>query len=132
PNSNGILTTANALEVDNCEIMGWSHAGVVLERGSNHRVHHNHIHHNRRHGLGYGVVLNQSVALIDHNLFDYCRHHIAGTGRPGSGYEASNSVCLTNANSHLFDMHGGRDRKDNTTIAGTWMKIHHNTFMHPT
>jgi hypothetical protein len=28
-------------------------------------------------------------------------------------------------------MPGGRDRKDGTTIAGTWMKIHHNTFMHP-
>ena len=32
---------------------------------------------------------------------------------------------------HCFDMHGGRDRKDGTQIAGTWMKIHHNTFRAP-
>jgi len=25
-------------------------------------------------------------------------------------------------------MHGGKDRKDGTDIAGTWIKIHHNTF----
>lgn len=132
PNSDGIQTTASRLEVDNCEIMGWSSGGVSLEGGKDHHVHHNYIHHNQRHGLGYGVVINRAFVLIDYNLFDYCRHYIAGTGRPGSGYEAANNVCLLNANSHLFDMHGGRDRKDGTTIAGTWMKIHHNTFMHPT
>jgi len=25
-------------------------------------------------------------------------------------------------------MHGGRDRKDGTDIAGDWLKVHHNTF----
>jgi len=25
-------------------------------------------------------------------------------------------------------MHGGRDRGDNTDIAGDWMNVHHNTF----
>ncbi|MCE5228005.1 right-handed parallel beta-helix repeat-containing protein [bacterium] len=131
PNSDGIQTSASRLEVDNCEIMGWSSGGVSLIGGKDHHVHHNYIHHNRRHGLGYGVVFNQAFALVDYNLFDYCRHHIAGTGRPESGYEAANNVILNNANSHLFDMHGGRDRKDGTTIAGTRMNIHHNTFMHP-
>lgn len=131
PNSDGIQTKASQLEVDNCEIMGWSYGGISLDSGKDHHVHHNYIHHNRRHGLGYGVELNRAFVLIDYNLFDYCRHHIAGTGRPGSGYEAANNVVLKNANSHLFDMHGGRDRKDGTTIAGTWLKIHHNTFMHP-
>lgn len=128
-NSRGVQTSSNSLEVDNCEIMGWSHAGVYLGDGKNHRIHHNYLHHNQRHGLGYGVSLDTAFASIDYNLFDYCRHHIAGTGRPGSGYEAANNVTLKNANGHLFDMHGGRDRKDGTTIAGTWMKIHHNTFM---
>jgi hypothetical protein len=28
-------------------------------------------------------------------------------------------------------MHGGRDRKDGTDIAGTWLRIHHNTFRSP-
>jgi hypothetical protein len=32
---------------------------------------------------------------------------------------------------HNFDMHGGRDRKDNTTIAGTTMEMYNNTFLGP-
>ncbi len=32
------------LEVDNCEIMGWSSGGVSLEGGKDHHVHHNYIH----------------------------------------------------------------------------------------
>jgi len=28
-------------------------------------------------------------------------------------------------------MHGGRDRKDGTDIAGTWLHVHHNTFLGP-
>lgn len=30
--------------------------------------------------------------------------------------------------SHCFDMHGGRDRRDGTDIAGTCLRVHHNTF----
>ena len=130
PKSNGIMCSSDALEVDNCELFGWSNGAVSLNDGKNQRVHHNHIHHNQHHGLGYGVVIDRAFATIDYNLFDYCRHHIAGTGRP-SGYEAANNVALGHANSHLFDMHGGRDRKDGTVIAGTWMKVHHNTFWNP-
>jgi hypothetical protein len=37
-------------------------------------------------------------------------------------------VELGDSLSHCFDMHGGRDRKDNTEIAGTWMKFAYNTF----
>lgn len=132
PNSDGIMATASHLEIDNCEIMGWSNGGINLARGKDHRIHHNYFHHCRRQGLGYGIVINRSFSAIEYNLFDYCRHYIAGTGAPGSGYEAANNVTLLNSSSHLFDMHGGRDRKDGTTIAGTYIKVHHNTFMHPT
>ena len=128
PTSDGITCAKNSLVVDNCEIYGWSHGGVYLSSGSGHRVHHSHLHHNQRHGLGYGVVINTAFVTIDHNLMDNNRHSIAGTGRPGSGYEAMHNVALERANSHLFDMQGGRDRGDGTNIAGTWMKIHHNTF----
>jgi hypothetical protein len=129
PNSDGIISTHPYLEVDNCELWGWSHAAVFLKRGaSKAHIHHNSIHHNQRSGLGYGVCLDQSNALIEANLFDWCRHHIAGTGRPGTSYEARYNLVLENANSHSFDMHGGRDRKDGTDIAGDSIKIHHNTF----
>jgi hypothetical protein len=91
-------------------------------------VHHNFIHHCQRAGLGYGVSLDQADALIEANIFDWCRHHIAATGAPGTSYEARYNIVLTNASSHYFDMHGGRDRGDGTGIAGDWMKVHHNTF----
>jgi hypothetical protein len=129
PNSRGIQTTHPQLQVDNCELWGWSHAAVFLQKGAtDNHIHHNYMHHNQRHGLGYGVVLDQSEALIEANLFDWGRHHIAGTGRPGTSYEARYNRVMENANSHSFDMHGGRDRDDGTDIAGDLILIHHNTF----
>jgi len=128
PTSDGISTDHSGLEVDNCEIGGWSHAAICLRAGDKHHIHHNFIHHNQYNGLGYGVSHNKAFSLIEYNLFNYNRHSIAGTGRQGSGYEARNNVEVEHSLSHCFDMHGGRDRKDGTNIAGTWLKIHHNTF----
>ena len=130
PNSDGIICEHPGLEVDNCQLWGFSHAAVFLKTGaSGAHIHHNYIHHNQRSGLGYGVCLDQADALIEANLFDWCRHHIAGTGRPGTSYEARYNLVLENANSHSFDMHGGADRNDGTDIAGDSILIHHNTFL---
>jgi len=131
PTSDGIVTDHPGLEVDNCELGGWSHAAIYLRAGDKHHIHHNFIHHNQYNGLGYGVSHNQAFSLIERNLFNYNRHSIAGTGRPDSGYEARHNVEIEHSLSHCFDMHGGRDRKDGTDIAGTWLKIHHNTFRCP-
>jgi len=130
PNSRGIQTTHPGLEVDNCELSGWSHAAVFLMPGATGaNVHHNDIHHNQRWGLGYGVCLDTADALIEANTFAFCRHAIAGTGRPGTSYEARyNVVAPEDGDGHSFDMHGGADRGDGTNIAGDWIKIHHNTF----
>lgn len=137
PTSAAIWTDQAALEVDNCELSGWSHAAIYLKKGNKHHVHHNYIHHNQRHGLGYGICLGAETgglfasALIEYNIFDYNRHSIAGTGCPGESYEASNNVELGESLSHNFDMHGGVDRKDGTEIAGERILIHHNTFTNP-
>ncbi|MDN3511640.1 MAG: right-handed parallel beta-helix repeat-containing protein [Candidatus Jettenia sp.] len=128
PNSQGIQSSYARLEVDNCELSGWSHAAIFLINNSYSYIHHNSIHHNQRWGLGYGVCLDQAKAFIEANLFDWYRHAIAGTGRPGTSYEASYNLILENANSYAFDMHGGVDREDGTDIAGDYIKIHHNTF----
>ncbi len=131
PTSSGIMTEHPGLEVDNCELGGWSSAAVSLSNGTDHHVHHNYIHHNPYNGLGYGVSHSTASSLIEYNLFDHNRHSIAGSGKPPSGYEARHNVEIRNSVSHCFDMHGGRDRKDGTTVAGTWMKVHHNTFRCP-
>lgn len=128
PVSDGVLCDHAALEVDNCELSGFSLAAVHLLRGQGHRIHHCFIHHNQYNGLGYGVAIEAATARIDHNLFDFNRHSIAGTGQPPSGYEACDNVELGESLSHCFDMHGGRDRKDGTNAAASWLMIHHNTF----
>ena len=128
PTSNGITTRYPRLEVDNCEISGFSHAGVNLLTAQGHHIHHNHIHHCQYQGLGYGVCHNTASSLLEYNLFNWNRHSIAGTGRPGNSYVARHNLELGVSLSHCFDMHGGRDRKDGTNIAGTSIEIYNNTF----
>jgi hypothetical protein len=131
PTSAGIVANDPGLEVDNCEIAAFGHAGIVLHQGDRHHVHHNFIHHCQYNGLGYGVCHLKSRSLIEFNQFDFNRHSIAGTGQPGCSYEARNNVELGTSLSHCFDMHGGRDREDGTDVAGTTILIHHNTFRAP-
>jgi hypothetical protein len=131
PTQNGILTEHDSLEVDNCDLSGFGHGGVYLTKGKGHRLHHNFIHHCQYNGLGYGVSHDTASSVIECNLFDSNRHSIAGTGRPGCEYVARNNVELGTSLSHCFDMHGGRDRKDGTEIAGTKIEIHNNTFRAP-
>jgi hypothetical protein len=127
--SSGFSAHHFAAEVDNCEISGFANSATAFPAGAARGyVHHNHIHHNQKAGLGYGVSVGGGEVLVEANLFDYCRHHIASSGAPGAAYEARYNVCGQHANGHLFDMHGGRDRGDATDIAGDWMHIHHNTF----
>jgi len=131
PTQNGISTRHDGLEVDNCDISGFGHAGIYLLDGKEHHIHHNFIHHCQYNGLGYGVSHNTASSLIEFNLFDWNRHSIAGTGRPGCAYVARHNVELGTSLSHCSDMHGGRDRKDGTDIAGTSIEIHNNTFRAP-
>jgi len=131
----GIQTSYTGLEVDNCEISGWGHAGIYLPKGAAYaHIHHNYIHNNRRSGLGYGICQGYTTdaepiyTLIEANIFDCNRHHIASTGTPGVSYEARYNISLSFDNGHCFDMHGGADRGDGTDIAGDWIKIYRNTF----
>lgn len=130
PTTRGIQSAFSNLEIINCEISGWTHAGVLLNGGAkNVKISYCHIHGNQRHGLGYGVCVDNAHAIIYANVFDQNRHDIAGSGKPGSGYNASYNLVFGDRDNHLFDMHGGADRKDNTKIAGTYMKVDNNYFV---
>ena len=131
PTSNGIITEFDNLEVDNCEITAFGHSGIRLRSGKGHHIHHNYIHHCQYHGLGYGISHDHSSSVIEFNQFDANRHSIAGTGAADSDYIARHNIELGVASSHCFDMHGGRDRKDGTNIAGRKMEIYNNTFLVP-
>lgn len=128
PTSRGIITKFGNLEIDNCEISAFANAGVSLQKGTGNQIHHNLIHKCQYNGLGYGVSHDEASSIIEFNQFNENRHSLAGTGRPGCGYIARHNVDLGISLSHVFDMHGGRDRKDNTTIAGTTMEMYNNTF----
>ncbi len=133
------------LVVENCEIYNWPYAGIAyysdrlsgLDSPSKAHIHHNYIHNCRRAGLGYGVQVGASSALIEANVFDYCRHAIAGErGYPTSNYEARFNVVEPNITNVMFDMHGGNDTPswgfadgpDASVPAGGTILIHHNTF----
>jgi len=131
PTSSGITTQFPRLQVDNCEISAFGLAGIVPYKGEGHHFHHNFIHHCQYNGLGYGICNETASSLIEYNLFDYNRHSIAGTGKPGCSYIARHNIELGVSLSHCFDMHGGRDRKDGTDIAGTAIEIYNNTFRAP-
>jgi len=127
PVSRCITTEFSGLEIDNCDISAFTQA-IMLNRGKDHHIHHNRIHKNQYKGLGYGVCHDEAASLVEFNLFDANRHSLAGTGKPGCSYTARHNVELGISLSHCFDMHGGRDRKDGTTIAGTNIEIYNNTF----
>ncbi|MBI5382096.1 MAG: hypothetical protein HZA31_09375 [Opitutae bacterium] len=123
----GISTLAYATtEVDNMEIKGFTYAGVEMNDGF---VHHNAISFCRRTGLGYGIVQNTGAVggagiVIEGNLFNDNRHHIASAGHATNRYEARYNYSFNYIVGHAFDMHG----HTSCTCAGDWVRIHHNTF----
>ena len=124
--ANLLVTTHHGLEMDNCEVANWGYGAVVGQPGaSSIYVHHSYIHHcqGAAHD-GYGVCLDACDARVIANKLAAVRNHvIAGTGNPGTAYEAAYNWVDGN-----FDMHGGADRGDGTDIGGDWMDIHHNSF----
>ncbi len=126
----GVSVTGNGAEVDNCEISGFSEAGVYLGGYTDITVHHNWIHHNQRNGFGYGVVLyGQTYVEVYRNLFNFDRHAIAADGSANSGYTAHDNAHLGTAIYHIFDAHGGADRGDGTQIACERIDMYNNVFL---
>ncbi|MCP4807295.1 MAG: right-handed parallel beta-helix repeat-containing protein [Proteobacteria bacterium] len=136
PSSIGVQVKGfDGLEIDNNELAGWSYAATWYSDSLDGRVHHNHIHHNQRQGLGYGVVLTRGgdeLVTVDvrSNRFDRNRHVIAGSGEPGQDYEAHENLVLESAIGHVFDMHGEDENTENgSEYAGGHIDIHDNTVL---
>ena len=123
----GIRTHRKGLTILNCELSGWTHSAVLIKGGSG-KIMYSYIHHNRRSGLGYGVTVDGGEATIEGNLFDYNRHSIASTGVENSSYTVINNIFLENGTSHVVDVHGGKDRRENNDIAGKHFVVKGNWF----
>jgi hypothetical protein len=112
--SAGIEAGGNGLEVDNCEIAGWSSKGITLNMKTDGYFHHNYIHHSQNYdgssiATGYGIAVGAGYAVIEANEFSYCRHMIAGSGLPTSGYEACYNLMHYHEDgldNSAIDMHG--------------------------
>lgn len=126
----GISTGHDRLEVDNNELSGWTYAAVGVKDALDADVHHNHIHHGWREGLGYGVVLYGSAptsALIRWNRLDTLRHAVAGQGYPDEDYVARDNLMGDAAISHVFDMHGQDEAADDgSPYAGGHIEVEGN------
>jgi hypothetical protein len=130
-NSRGIeALDSSDLTVERSELYGWSHGAVYVGNSIDARIRNNHIHHNRRAGLGYGVVLyGDASAIIELNNFRQNRHAIAGQGIRTQRYDARYNLVVDNARSHGFDMHGENEALDNgAPYAGDVIHVKNNSF----
>lgn len=130
-NTIGLQLAVDALgiEVDNAEIYGWPWAAVSVKAARQALIHHNHIHHNIKSGLGYGVVVQngRTSADIACNVFHFNRHAVAGSGQSGERYEVHHNLVRPGGGRdayHQIDMHA----YPNTTQAGAFLSIHDNWF----
>lgn len=125
------IRTYDDLEVDNCEIRGFTYGGILVGDASHWmgtlNAHHNYIHHNYGIGNGYGISVVGGSALIEANIFDYNGHSITGAGVQGEKYEARYNTILghDDPTAHHFDVH---ENSFGQAYSGYSYKIHHNTF----
>jgi hypothetical protein len=147
------LSGCYRLVIENCEIYNSPRYGIRLwgqndavgftnfdspETSQITWIHHNYIHNHQLNGFGYGIDIANTVAVIEANIFDYQRHHIAGN-RALNYIEARYNVFGPNGpQNSMYDNHGGSD-----TTAGGYgpyatcqlgvptgavLRVHHNTF----
>ena len=139
----GVLCLAvegNHVEVENCEISNYSRGGVeIYPRGKNVHVHHCHLHDIHSYPV---VVLNKSEppVLVEACRINWIWHATAGSGAPGTGYEARYNLIIREAapdswqpynGQHAIDMHDYLQilQERGHHVAGDFMRIHHNTFV---
>jgi hypothetical protein len=88
------IATYGPVEIDNCEVRGFSTAAIQCrghDGGSAH-VHHCFIHNNNGNSRGYGVaVLGNSgrdggIPRVNHCFFENDRHSVTTDGGPGTGF----------------------------------------------
>jgi PKD repeat protein len=120
----------NNLEVDNCELWGWSWSAVHMGDSTSTKtmyIHHNNIHHCQTDGYGYGACVSGGNMLVEANIIDYTRHAVASSGLVGETYEARYNLIGSHSTNHVFDVHEYTNPATGKLIAGRSYKIHHNT-----
>lgn len=129
PVSTGVRVAGPNVEVDNCRLRGFSHAGVQVQGYDTH-VHHCDIRRNARDGLGYGVVIGGGHPTIEHCTFNYNRHSVATSSGSG-GFTIDNCHFGPDAMGLVIDHHGPDSGSEmyvrNSTVEAT-RKLQHPDF----
>jgi len=99
----GVATLGDAVTVDNCDIWGFSYAGVHIDAGWAH-VHHNVIRECNKGGLGYGISQGAGYNGIEYNYFNFNRHSVASSG-DHKGYVCRYNHVGPEATSYAIDAH---------------------------
>ncbi|MFB6139929.1 MAG: right-handed parallel beta-helix repeat-containing protein [Halosimplex sp.] len=117
PVVSGLTVKGDVVEVENCEVTGFNHAGLKLNASAH--VHHSHVHGNSMDGLGYGIMCyGGQKTLVEYNKFNFNRHCVANEGT--AGYEVRYNLFTGKTIAYQVGTH----RPGATTL-----EIHHNTFV---
>lgn len=116
--SNGIELNGSGIEIDNCEISGFSGAGIIVNGGDAH-IHDCYVHHIRGNHAGNGILVTEGSAKIERTLFSNCRNGV--TVKENARVEASNNVEVGTCIESVFRVEGGAEAeiKNNTFLGYT-------------
>jgi len=124
----GLQVVGDDAEVDNCEVWGFAYAAVDCRADA--YVHHSHVHHNARDGLGYGVLANDGHPLVEWNYFDYNRHSMVSSGTH-HGYTCRYNHFAADAVGAPIDVHspgGVRSTIHNNVVEPVRHAVHGGRF----
>lgn len=116
--SNGIVLNGIGIEIDNCEISGFSGAGIIVSGGDAY-IHDCYVHHIRGNNAGNGILVKGGSAKIERTLFSNCRNGV--TVKENARIEASNNVEVGTCIESVFRIEGGAEAeiKNNTFLGYT-------------
>lgn len=141
--SRGIAVYGERVEIENCEIHGFSTQGISV--GTTNRagtlrpdIHHCHLHDNMQSGLGYNVNTYRGIPRIRFCYLNASRHSVATFGYWNSGYRIEDSVIGPATSSFLLDTHNLQENSSGSTSnrynkdfygrASGYLKVRRNTF----
>lgn len=123
-NESCIVTTADSVEVDNCEFWGFSCRAVDVAGGQGTYIHHNYMHDCAHAGFGGGFCSSNGGKFIgEANLIDKCRSAFQGGNNPLARFEARYNLLLEHAYQHDLDRHGTGVNPQSAAAD----YVHHNT-----
>ena len=116
-------------EIHNNEIHGFGYTGVYVGPNTNDVwIHHNYIHHMQSTDCGYGVCIDRDTypAIVEGNIFEYCKHFVAGAAGLSSYVFRYNYLGAKLDLGGQIDCHGGNDSGTSTPAGGS-IEIYNNT-----